>query len=235
MWTPHHAAGLVGALLLAPAAGGAAEHGAPGSAVHCVEQVDGPQRLRLRMAAGALPPRALAVAQREVIRIWQRYDVEIVWEMGWADESATRSDPAPPDLWVQFLDLSLPSPTVRGAAAIAWIPFVDGTPLRFIRVSRPAAQALLQAKSWLDHEPLVRATDMVKDEALGLIVGRSIAHEIGHYLLGSGGHARNGLMRAALPPDRLVRPGGRYFRLEEADIRALRTARLTSCVLAARR
>jgi hypothetical protein len=63
------------------------------------------------------------------------------------------------------------------------------------------------------------------------VMGRAVAHEIGHYLLASRDHTKSGLMRVALDADDLVRPGGVHsFRLEDDDVRALRAARLASCV-----
>ncbi len=36
------------------------------------------------------------------------------------------------------------------------------------------------------------------DRRLGVILGRALAHEMGHYLLNTPGHARRGLMRASI-------------------------------------
>lgn len=38
----------------------------------------------------------------------------------------------------------------------------------------------------------------LRERRLGLVMGRALAHELGHYLLGSGGHRRSGLMRASI-------------------------------------
>jgi hypothetical protein len=39
------------------------------------------------------------------------------------------------------------------------------------------------------------------DRRLGVVLGRAVAHEIGHYLLHTGTHAESGLMRASFLPD----------------------------------
>lgn len=44
------------------------------------------------------------------------------------------------------------------------------------------------------HEP-----SALVERRLGVVLGRAVAHEIGHFLLGSGAHGRRGLMRAAIP------------------------------------
>ena len=51
------------------------------------------------------------------------------------------------------------------------------------------------------------ATEDLQRQALGRIIGRAVAHEIGHFLLASPAHASNGLMRAALDPEHMVNPG----------------------------
>jgi hypothetical protein len=67
------------------------------------------------------------------------------------------------------------------------------------------------------------------------VIGRALAHEIGHYLLASRLHAKSGLMRAVLDNDDLVRPDALYlFRLEDGDVRALRAARLANCQMLTR-
>jgi hypothetical protein len=119
---------------------------------------------------------------------------------------------------------------VHGSQAIAWIPFVAGVPQHYIRVSVPAAQGLLQTRSWWDGKPLSAAMPKVQREVLGRVMGRALAHEIGHYLLASRLHTTSGLMRAALPAQELVRPGGvHFFTIEDGAAHALRAARLASC------
>ncbi len=70
---------------------------------------------------------------------------------------------------------------------------------------------------------------------MGRIIGRAVAHEIGHFLLAAQSHATNGLMRAALDPEHLVNPGTEHFKLQAGDVRALRAARIASCEVALRR
>jgi hypothetical protein len=159
-------------------------------------------RLRVRMAAG-LDEQVLTRAKAEIDAIWQPYGIEITWTT-----REQEHDGPPPDLWIQFVDQQVPSYT--GMGAIAWLPFVDGTPMPYVRVSRPTALALLQDRStWL------------RDVVLGRIVGRAIAHEIGHYLLGSMSHTPGGLMRSAISTDNLIGPSREAFVLRKEDVRAL--------------
>jgi hypothetical protein len=54
---------------------------------------------------------------------------------------------------------------------------------------------------------------------LGLVLGRAVAHEIGHFLLATGTHAAQGLMRATVDAGEFAGLGTDTFRLDE-DARA---------------
>ena len=79
-------------------------------------------------------------------------------------------------------------------------------------------------ESMLDHErrtgvlmtldlPFVRAIASQSDADMAVLLGRAIAHEMGHLLLGSGDHPREGLMRARWSQDELrgLRPSNWLF------------------------
>ena len=51
---------------------------------------------------------------------------------------------------------------------------------------------------------------------LGVVLGRAVAHEIGHYLLATATHADRGLMRAAIEAREFADPGARTFALDDA-------------------
>ena len=51
---------------------------------------------------------------------------------------------------------------------------------------------------------------------LGVVLGRAVAHEIGHYLLATATHADRGLMRAAIDAREFADPGARTFALDGA-------------------
>jgi hypothetical protein len=197
------------------------------TAASCAEAVDRPHTLRVRLVPAGIEEPVSERMRAEVEEIWHPYNVKIVWMSAWEPYSET----SPPDLWVQFVDQRVVSARMRGYQALAWIPFVAGVPQHYIRVSVPAAQRLLQTRSWWDGKPLSAAMPKIQQEVLGRVMGRAVAHEIGHYLLASRDHATSGLMRAALDADDLVRPGGMHvFRLAEGDASALRAARLANCV-----
>jgi hypothetical protein len=194
----------------------------------CSEIADGPRQLRVRMPEGGMDAAVLALVRTEVSTIWRQYGIEIVWEDRWTKEKPM------PDLWVQFVDVALLSKKkeMRGAPAVAWIPFASGVPLPYVRVSKPNAIALLKTRSWFDGRPLTEAVEDLRHQALARIIGRAIAHEVGHFLLAAPVHATTGLMRAALDPERMVNPGIEHFKLQASDVRALRAARIASCEMA---
>jgi hypothetical protein len=196
----------------------------------CSEAADAPRQLRLRMPEDGMTAKVLELVRIEVNNIWRQYGIDIVWEEKW-----TPAKPKP-DLWIQFVDVALQSKSkgMHGAPAVAWIPFADGVPLPYVRVSRPNATALLKTRSWFDGRPLSDATEDLRNQALGRIIGRALAHEIGHFLFAAPVHSPNGLMRASLDPEKLVNPGIEYFKLQAGDVRALRAARIASCEVALR-
>ena len=60
-------------------------------------------------------------------------------------------------------------------------------------------------------------------QTLGVVLGRAVAHEIGHYLLG-GEHARAGLMRSTFDPREFVDVRDRIFQLDHVDASRLTDA-----------
>jgi hypothetical protein len=75
-------------------------------------------------------------------------------------------------------------------------------------------------------DALVGPSDLIKmlprDLAIGIVLGRVLAHEIGHVLLGSPAyHDRVGLMRPHFMSDDLVRPDRSAYRLTDQSIARL--------------
>jgi hypothetical protein len=61
----------------------------------------------------------------------------------------------------------------------------------------------------------------LRDEVFGRVLGRVLAHEIGHYLLRSPRHTRDGLMRSEQLIDDLVSPSRSRYMLTAADVARL--------------
>jgi hypothetical protein len=191
----------------------------------CSEVVDGRQQLRVRIVPGTMDPGVMSRVRAEVEAIWNRHQIDVVWEL--PQES---NQQALPDLWVQFVDGRSPSAGREGRTAIAWLKFDNGVPTRRIHLSKMAAEALVATTSWPGgSRALIDAPYRLRSDALGRVLGRALAHEVGHYLLASRKHAGRGLMRAVMYPEHLVSPGTSFLTLRDADVEALRAARVARC------
>jgi hypothetical protein len=170
-------------------------------------------------------------AQEEVEELWRPYGVDIVWEKEWLEGGDPRDKP---ELFVFFVDRELENPR-SSATPVAWILFVEGTPRQLINVSVSAARRLMNDAPWHNDRPLRMAPTSAQDRLLGRMIGRALAHEIGHYLLASSKHANSGLMKPLISPAEFVKEGRNHMKLVQDDVRALRTTQLPSCQLTASR
>ena len=117
--------------------------------------------------------------------VWRGTGVEIEWSIG--DRPGWRPDA--PMLWVLFIDRC--GGAGAGEMPIASITFVRGEPGHRIVVCRSAALAVVDRAA-----PGNRALPPRRhDELAARVMGRAVAHEIGHYLLGPA-HTAAGLLRA---------------------------------------
>lgn len=92
---------------------------------------------------------------------------------------------------------------------LGWIGFDADEPTEEIHVSFSNAVALLQDVKGAAEE--FRLTAAERDALLSRALGRALAHELGHYLLGSREHTRTGLMQTARPATDFFEPGhGRF-------------------------
>ena len=83
---------------------------------------------------------------------------------------------------------------------LGWIRFMAlNEPDTIVTLSRGAALRLLDSTPTLRQWPAP-----YRDLLLSRIMGRALAHELGHYILASSAHASSGLMRANLPVDALI-------------------------------
>jgi hypothetical protein len=132
------------------------------------------RRLALEVGpSGPIGGAALRAARREARALWGPAGVDIV------------DRPSGADVTLRVVWIALP----RGsrAAPLAALRFGRDGPEAVIRVSDEAV--LAAAASGVAPQP-------VTDEAVGRVLGRALAHEIGHYLRGEPGHAAAGLMQA---------------------------------------
>ena len=88
--------------------------------------------------------------------------------------------------------------------------FPDAAPRALAVASIDSAQRVV------DEASRVSAADAraPRDHRLGLVLGRAVAHEIGHFLLATHTHAESGLMRASIDAREFAAVSGEAFRLD---------------------
>ena len=99
-------------------------------------------------------------------------------------------------------------PTFTSSAPLRKLPVAalgaqgDAEPALGFAVVDPVTRAGKMATVFHDHvETVARRTGVARSELLG----RALAHEVGHLLLGVRGHSRGGIMRAVWTDDELTR------------------------------
>jgi hypothetical protein len=152
----------------------------------------------------ALPAIARGTLVDEAERIWSREQVELQWlrPAGGTERPdaalrvlvISRSASAPPDTRRWPVAELLPQAGERPLA----IASIDGAQRVIDEVQR---HALLDLPGFVEYR-------------LGLVLGRAIAHEIGHFLLATPGHADEGLMRASVDAREFAAVGADSFHLD---------------------
>lgn len=121
--------------------------------------------------------------EREVDAIWRRAGVEISWQDG--------ATPAGQSFRVLVASAGQPGPANGHTWPVAeLLASPDGSA---IAVASIAAARRVIAAAGLPAEPEVMAS-----RRLGVVLGRAVAHEIGHYLLATAAHRSRGLMRTRI-------------------------------------
>jgi len=125
-----------------------------------------------------------ALLASEADAIWRRAGVDIQWSVG----DRPGWDPGVPMLYIVFSDRCVAD--ADGAMPLAAITFVDGQPVRRIVVCHNEVEAAVA-----QGEPGFRdLAPRAKDALVARVMGRAVAHEIGHYVFGPS-HGADGLMR----------------------------------------
>ena len=91
---------------------------------------------------------------------------------------------------------------------------VTGAPLHIVTVFIVRLVTMIEeARLW--HIPPGEWPRAIREQIVGRAIGRVIAHEIGHVVLRTSGHAPHGLMRAVQRADELVDPARTRYRLPD--------------------
>lgn len=83
--------------------------------------------------------------------------------------------------------------------ALGWIPFTNDAPERSIFLSQAYAEELVRLTPGLPN-----VTIASHEILIGRVLGRALAHEVGHYLLRSKLHTTHGLMRTGRAGDEFL-------------------------------
>jgi hypothetical protein len=149
----------------------------------------------------------------EVDRIWEPYGLTLCWTQ--------RSNPCAgwgAHLTVHVADDLPSSPHLK--PVVGSIRFYANGPSRDIALSVKAARGLVAAVDLgdrrLDQWPTSTWTRLVPR-----VLGRALAHEIGHYVLQSRDHARTGLMTANFQPYAVTFGPTSWFQLTPDAVTAL--------------
>jgi hypothetical protein len=149
---------------------------------------------------------------REAAYPWRKIGVDVRWSLdpprlgdGHAHVSVTVMRDVSPD------GVAIAAGSTR-RGRLASILFVDGKPTTLIRAD------LLEVERQLDgmrvnDEAFGRLAPMLRHRLEGRVLGRAIAHELGHFLFASADHTPFGLMRAIHRTDHLLAPSHEPFRV----------------------
>jgi len=157
---------------------------------------------------GAASHMTRTIAMREATAIWAVYGVELQW--------SDRDCGAALDLDV-IVGGHEPGTVLDGSPSVLGVTMVDsgGLVQAPIRISADTIDVMLQQRIGVDP--------VLHDREFGRALGRVMAHELGHVLLGVPTyHDSRGLMRARLPIHELARYDREGFRLTDASARRLR-------------
>ena len=147
----------------------------------------------------------------EIRRVWTPYiDLDVV-------DAADIVESIHDDEVRLFITNPPRKPAADTPYALGWITFpVPGRPSNIVTVSAGAARNMRDRVEWRGWR-LLDSPNSVQKRFLNRALGRSAAHEIGHYLLRSPAHAGWGLMRAQMSVDDIMNEDRSLVRLEAAD------------------
>jgi hypothetical protein len=170
----------------------------------------------LKFAGRDPSPVIVQSMQAEAAAIWQRYGVQIQWQ-------ASRLDIHCP--WVHgSFDVLVEYRQARHTPARTVLGHTRLVPARIdhagIYVDYDETQALIESIGQSRLFVLAGRPDIGPVE-IGRALGRILAHEIGHVVLGASRHQPSGLMRRAFNPADLVTPPRSAYTLSKNEVERL--------------
>jgi hypothetical protein len=166
-------------------------------------------------AAPTVSPLLLDRTLEEAAAIWRPTGVTFHWKR---IDGMPQGEPHPVALRVIVADQKGQAPE-HGGAALGWVNFAGDEPDREIHLSRVNALALLAMTR--RGRRLSQLTPGETATVLGRILGRALAHELGHYLLKTKQHTTAGLMRGRRPIQDFSAPRANGFEVDAAQRQAV--------------
>jgi hypothetical protein len=167
-----------------------------------------------------LRPMAVRGMKDETSKVWSFFDARIDWiDPVDATTSAV-------DVTVLLEESAEPAPhwVLKSGVVLAVLHLPDtpcGTSLARVWVTQARRYAAL-----IPDVPFTGSPNLLSDQFLSRALGRALAHEIGHYLLGTSRHTARGLMRAHFLPRELLESATQQrYGLDPVDRDALRSCR----------
>jgi hypothetical protein len=160
--------------------------------------------LNLRLTVSTdLPGVSRSALIKETESIWREAHIELRWLAGSAEPGSGQT------LRVLVTPRAVASTTESHQWAV-------GELLRFDGRSAIAVASITGAQRIVNETRQFRLIDQpaFRDHRLGVVLGRAVAHEIGHYVLGTNTHAPYGLMRAAIDAREFADLQAGTFRLD---------------------
>jgi hypothetical protein len=188
------------------------------------------RRVDIVFEGARMRPRREAAAMQEVTGIWAAYGVEV-----------RRANPNDEEwdgarrltvVLADHPDLADHQKRHVTGSVLASISFLDDLPQPTIVVYPITIAAIVSDSTLLGLHASEWPPDL-RELVLGRVLGRALAHEIGHFLLRSRSHAAIGLMRANPPVADLVARGRQSFFLSADDEKRLAGATTTASLQAA--
>ena len=145
----------------------------------------------------------------EVNAIWWHSNLSLIWRTVDVSEPL----PAMPDSedWLRVLVLARQAPGAGDASTFAVGELVRNEGARPLAIA-----SLTAARRVVDESVRFQNLEDQRDyeRRLGVVLGRAVAHEIGHYLLRTRSHAAQGLMRASIGAQEFADVHSQSFRLD---------------------
>jgi hypothetical protein len=166
----------------------------------------------------AVPPATLRAAAAEAAALWERYGVAI--------DAAPCDSASDEGIVLILVPVAMPRTGVPAAGwrgALAAISFdADGVPEPRVTLFLTDFLAFV-ATTRLFGQPESEWPRSLREQLVGRVLGRLLAHEIGHFVLRMPRHTAAGLMRSLQFADELVAPSRRAFALTGVDTSRLAT------------